>query len=218
MQSTSSCISESCFHWGAETSVLDLRVQLYSVPTGPEGSNSWIKESRGCLHKHSATAYWGQVRTVVSVDLSCWVCACVLSRFSCVRLCLAPQNVAHQDPLSMGFFRQEYWRGLSCLPPGGLPHPGIEPTSLTSPALAGRFFTTRATWEAILSLWISLIELPTCLEFKRAANTRRLSTTGANLLRGSQEVYVEGWVSFISAACRTWTRALASLCSGIFIC
>ena len=29
-----------------------------------------------------------------------------------------------------------------------LPHPGIEPVSLTSPALAGRFFTTSTTWEA----------------------------------------------------------------------
>ena len=32
--------------------------------------------------------------------------------------------------------------------PGILPDPGIEPVSLMSPALAGRFFTTRATWEA----------------------------------------------------------------------
>ena len=29
--------------------------------------------------------------------------------------------------------------------PGDLPDPGIEPASLMSPALAGRFFTTRAT-------------------------------------------------------------------------
>ena len=26
-----------------------------------------------------------------------------------------------------GFFRKEYWIGLSCPPPGDLPHPGIEP-------------------------------------------------------------------------------------------
>jgi len=31
--------------------------------------------------------------------------------------------------------------------PGDLPNPGIEPVSLASPALAGRFFTTNATWE-----------------------------------------------------------------------
>ena len=35
-----------------------------------------------------------------------------------------------------------------CPPPGDLPNPGIEPTSLRSSALAGRFFTTSATWEA----------------------------------------------------------------------
>ena len=48
----------------------------------------------------------------------------------------------------MGFSRQEYWRGLPCPPPEDLPDPGIELLSLTSPVLAGRFFTTSATWEA----------------------------------------------------------------------
>ena len=49
-------------------------------------------------------------------------------------------TVASQAPLPMGFFRQEYWGGLPCPPPGDLPDAGIEPTSLTSPALAGRIF------------------------------------------------------------------------------
>ena len=49
----------------------------------------------------------------------------------------------------MGFSRQEYWSGLPCLPPGDLPHPGIKATSLMSPALAGGFFTTSNTWEAV---------------------------------------------------------------------
>jgi len=35
-----------------------------------------------------------------------------------------------------------------CPPPGDLPSPGMVPTCLTSPALAGGFFTTSATWEA----------------------------------------------------------------------
>ena len=37
---------------------------------------------------------------------------------------------------------------MLCLPPRDLPDPGIEPESLTSPALADRFFTTSTTWEA----------------------------------------------------------------------
>ena len=42
-------------------------------------------------------------------------------------------------------------RKLEWLPfptPEDLPNPGIEPMSLASPAWAGRFFTTGATWEA----------------------------------------------------------------------
>ena len=45
----------------------------------------------------------------------------------------------------MGFSRQEYWSGLPCSSPGDLPDPGIEPASLTSPALAGGFFTSNTT-------------------------------------------------------------------------
>ena len=47
----------------------------------------------------------------------------------------------------MVFSRQEYWSGLPGPSPGDLPNPGIEPASLMSPALAGRFFTTSATQE-----------------------------------------------------------------------
>ena len=66
----------------------------------------------------------------------------------CVLSCLVisdsatPWTVAHQAPLSMGFFRQEYWSGLPFPPIGDLPHPVIEPMSPMSPALAGIFFTT----------------------------------------------------------------------------
>ena len=61
-----------------------------------------------------------------------------------------PWTVACQAPLSMGFSKQEYWDGFPFPSPGDLPNPGIEPVSLTSPALAlaGRFFTTSTTWEA----------------------------------------------------------------------
>ena len=42
---------------------------------------------------------------------------------------MIPGTVVCQAPLSMEFSRQEYWDGLSFLPPGDLPDPGIEPGS-----------------------------------------------------------------------------------------
>ena len=63
---------------------------------------------------------------------------CMLS-LSCVRLFETPWTVAHQFPLPMGFPKQEYWSVLPYPPPGDLPNPGIEPVSLTSPALADGF-------------------------------------------------------------------------------
>ena len=68
---------------------------------------------------------------------------CVRAHFSHIRLFVTPLTVARQAPLSMGFSRQEYRNGLPCPSLGDLPDPGIELASL-SPALAGRFFTTRA--------------------------------------------------------------------------
>ena len=50
----------------------------------------------------------------------------------------------------MGFSRQEHWSGVPLPTPGDLPDPGIETASLSSPTLAGGFFTTTATWEAPL--------------------------------------------------------------------
>ena len=73
-----------------------------------------------------------------------------------VCLFATPWTVAYEASLSMGFSRQEYWRGLLLPPPGDLPHPGIKPSSLVSPALAGRFFTTSATWEVLYEPQFSL--------------------------------------------------------------
>ena len=72
----------------------------------------------------------------------------MLSHFSRLQLFVTPQTVVLQASLFIGSSRQEYWSGLQFPPPGDLPNPETEPVSLSSPALAGRFFTTRATWEA----------------------------------------------------------------------
>ena len=64
------------------------------------------------------------------------------NKHSCVRLFAIPWTVAPQFPLSMGFPRPEYWNGVPFPSPVDLLDPGIEPVSLTSPALVGSFFTT----------------------------------------------------------------------------
>ena len=58
--------------------------------------------------------------------ISCRVHVC--SPQSCLTLCDPVQ--ARQAPLSMGFFRQEYWSGLPYPPPEDLPNPEIEPVLL----------------------------------------------------------------------------------------
>ena len=86
-----------------------------------------------------------------------WIVQTV-SNMSCVRACRHANSlqswpfvtlwtVACQAPLTMGFSRQEFQRRLPCPSPGDLPDPEIEPLFQTSPALAGGFFTTSATWE-----------------------------------------------------------------------
>ena len=47
-----------------------------------------------------------------------------------------------------GIFQARILEWLPFPPPGDLPKPGIEPASLVSPELAGRFFTISTTWEA----------------------------------------------------------------------
>ena len=75
------------------------------------------------------------------------LCACVLSHFSHVRLFPTLWTVDCQAPLSMGFSQQEYWSGA--MPSlRGSSWPRDQPKSPASPALAGGFFITTATWEA----------------------------------------------------------------------
>ena len=71
----------------------------------------------------------------------------------CVHAKLLQSCPTHCDPLDCslpgssvhGILQAKYWSGLPCLPPGDLPDPGIEPESLTFPAVASGFFTTSRT-------------------------------------------------------------------------
>ena len=76
------------------------------------------------------------------------LCIC-LSLSLCVFVCVLSRGLSLCDPIDgappgssvHGFSRQEYWSGLPFPTPGDLPHPGIRPVSLASPALAGRFLS-----------------------------------------------------------------------------
>ena len=87
---------------------------------------------------------------IITTLLIGYVCVCVCARaLSHVPLSAAPWTVAHQAPLSRKLSRQEHWSGLPFLTPGDLSDTGIKPMSLASPELAGRLFTTGATYTAI---------------------------------------------------------------------
>ena len=75
-------------------------------------------------HNQISVLYGIQLHSIGSV-LACLV----------TQSCLTLWTVALQAPLSMGFFRQEYWNGLHFSPPGNSPDSGIHPTSPVSLAL-----------------------------------------------------------------------------------
>ena len=101
---------------------------------------TWNKSA--CLSMVNGYTNYG---TSISLNI-CLLC--LLSCFSRVLLFVTLWTIACQVPLSMEFSRQDYWSGLPRPPPWDLSDPGIGPMSLSSPALAGGFFTTSAIWEA----------------------------------------------------------------------
>ena len=70
---------------------------------------------------------WVTLCVCVCVCVCVCGCVCLLSHFSCVQLFATPWTVTLLSPLSVGFFRQQYWSGLPFPSPGNLPNPGIKP-------------------------------------------------------------------------------------------
>ena len=68
---------------------------------------------------------------------------CMLSRFSHVRLC-DPMDYSPPGSSVHGIPQTSILDWVAMVSSRDLPDPGIEPTSLASPAKADRFFTTRA--------------------------------------------------------------------------
>ena len=111
----------------------------------------------------------------------CWL-------LSCVHLFANPWTAACQAPLSIEFFRQEYWSGLPSPSPGVLPHPGIEPRPSTFQADSllseppGKVFNS---WQ--ISIYFSpLSPLPLILSVTKATH----------FLKGRQVIQAERWYSF----------------------
>ena len=102
-------------------------LQADALPSEPPGKPHRLVPNRSHGAEHFTLVIWFVVEWLSSVRLSC-----------------DPMTIARQGPLSMKFSRQfseavaiSYSRGLI------LPDPGIEPASLASPALGGR-------WEALV--------------------------------------------------------------------
>ena len=74
-----------------------------------------------------------------------FVCMCVcVSAHMCAQSCLTPWDPLDCSPPGSsvhGSFQARILSGLPFLPPGDLPDPGVEPASLSSPTLAGGYFT-----------------------------------------------------------------------------
>ena len=86
---------------------------------------------RGCVDKGNLLHCWWECKLVQPL----WRTICAKSLHPCPTLCDpmdCSQTVGPYAPLSMGFYRQKYWSGLVCPPPGDLPDPGKD---LGSPAL-----------------------------------------------------------------------------------
>ena len=104
--------------------------------------NGWHKRVGRIMNNHELE-YCTAVKTKVTIK-HVRVCSVIQS---CLTFC-DPWSIACQAPLSTRFSRQEYWSGLPFLSPRDLLDPGIQPTS---PALAGRFFTTTISISTLIN-------------------------------------------------------------------
>ena len=120
------------------------------------------------LHRKYSTLYLFKLFPFAKI-IEAWVVSymyiCVYVQ-SCPTLCNL-MTVAHQAPLSMDFSRQEYWSGLPFPTPGVFPDPEIEHTSLASPVLAGRFFTTEHLESLVTFILTDNPETLICAFYKR---------------------------------------------------
>ena len=118
-----------------------LALQADSLSSEPSGKPNITKRSQKLsIPLHSAMLTFFHF----------YLCLCVLSCFSHVQIC---DLMDCSPPASSTLQARNRGSGLPCPPPGDPPDPRIKLTSLTSPALAGGFFTTSATRETLTALY-----------------------------------------------------------------
>ena len=105
----------------------------------------WIRPSPQKFEQHLGVTLFAQRSDFVSQSLI--VCVHAKSLQSCTTLC-NPINCRLPDTSVHGILQTRILEWVAMHSSRGLPSPGIKPTSPISPALAGWFLTTSATWES----------------------------------------------------------------------
>ena len=165
------------FSWGHQLEHLPIHVAWLPHNMAASGLLDFLFRGTGVLKwtkQKLPFLFWPSLRELHITSILLLYYVCVLSH---VWLFATPWTVAHQALLSMEFSRQAEWRGLSFPSPGDHPHPGIEPTSLASPALAGRFFSIAPPGKPI-GRWV--ISLPVFKE-KRYRSCLLMSRVSQNV-------------------------------------
>ena len=118
-----------------------------------------------------------------------------ISSYVCIKSCSTLCNPVDYSPPGSslhGILQATTLEWVACPPPRDLPNPGIEPTSLMSPALAGEFLTTSTTWEAVKLPYDPALPLPGIypreMKTKTCPQKNMHRNVHNNIIHGSQKV------------------------------
>ena len=167
---------------------LNFRVLIYEFKQSVWGNSGAMRRPRFCPRTKGLKFFLlvkvSSAKVILKASMlrgvRCCGSDCVSHGLRHVWLCATPWTVAHQAHLSMGFSRQEYWSGLPFLPPGNLPHPGIELMSPVSLALQMDSLPTESLekplwlFGVISSQWFTPVvtNSGTCVNGKRVAKNK----------------------------------------------
>ena len=117
---------------------------------------------------------------------------------------VTPRTAARQDPLSMGFSRQENWSRLPCPPPGDLPDPGIEPSSpiLQADSLPSEplyMYCFPKFWQGCIILWKDFLKCVS-FEYQQILKTNKAKSESRHNKNAAGQGLGKGVLLFLPAA------------------